>query len=147
VKAEARVLEVNGERARLACDSAAAVCPACAGRGSCALQRFAGGRESRLEISTHAVDGVVLAPGSRVWVKVDDGALVGSAARACLPPLAGLLAVPLLVHTVAAGSGEGVLLLGAVVGLLLGWAAARVWLGRSPPQFAVGMAEEPGHDG
>ncbi len=147
MKAAARVLEVNGEQARLACDSTAAVCPACAARGGCALQRFAGGRESRLEISTHAVDGVLLVPGSRVWVEVDDGALVGAAARACLPPLAGLLAVPLLVHAAAVGSGEGVLLLGAVAGLLLGWAAARAWLRRSPPEFAVRLAEEPGHGG
>lgn len=141
------MLEVNGERARLACDSSVAVCPACAGRGGCALQRLAGGRESRLEISTHAVNGVLLVPGSRVWVEVDDGALVGAAARACLPPLAGLLAVPLLVHASDAGGGEAVLLLGAVAGLLLGWAAARTWLRRSPPRFAVRMAEEPGHDG
>ena len=147
MKSAARVLEVNGERARLACDSTAAVCPACAGRGGCALQRFAGGRESRLEIPTDAVDGVLLVPGSRVWVEVDDGALVGAAARACLPPLAGLLAVPLLVNATGASDGEGMLLLGAVAGLLLGWAAARAWLRRSPPKFAVRIAEEPGHDG
>jgi positive regulator of sigma E activity len=146
VKTAARVLEVNGERARLACDSVAAVCPACAGRGRCALQRFAGGRESRLEITTHTRDGVLLVPGSRVWVEVADGALVVAAARACLPPLLGLLAVPLLVNATAVGGGEGVLLLGAVAGLLLGWAAARAWLRRSPPKFAVRMAEDPGLD-
>ena len=43
-------------------------------------------------------------------------------------------------------SGAGALL-GAVAGLLLGWAAARAWLRRSPPKFAVRIAEEPGHDG
>ena len=146
MKTAARVLEVNGERARLACDSAAAVCPACAGRGGCALQRFAGGRETRLEIPTHTVDGVLLVPGARVCVEVDDGAIVEAAARACLPPLAGLLAVPLLMNATAVGGGEGVLLLGAVVGLLLGWVAARAWLRRSPPKFAVRMAEDPGLD-
>lgn len=92
------------------------------------------------------MDGALLVPGSRVWVAVDDGALLGAAARACLPPLAGLLAVPMLVRATGSG-GEGALLVGAVVGLLLGWAAARAWLRRSPPQFAVSMAEEPGHGG
>lgn len=143
MKTAARVLEVNGARARLGCDSAAAGCPACAGRDGCALQRLAGTRKSRLEVPTHAVDGALLVTGSRVWVEVEDGALLAAAARACLPPLAGLLAVPLLVHATTADGGEGALLLGAVAGLLLGWAAARAWLRRSPPRFAVRMAEEP----
>ena len=147
MKAAARVLEVNGERARLGCDSAAAGCPACAGRGGCALQRLAGARESRLEVPTHAVDGALLVTGSRVWLEVENGALLRAAARACLPPLAGLLAVPLLVRATTADAGEGALLLGAVAGLMLGWAAARAWLRRSPPQFAVWMAEEAGHGG
>lgn len=147
MQAAARVLEVNGARARLACDSTDAVCSACAGRGGCALQRLAGRSDARLEVSTRTVDGGLLVPGSRVSVELDDGALVGAAARAYLPPLAGLLAVPLLVRVVVADGGEGLLLLAAGVGLLLGWAAARAWLRRSPPQFAVRMAGEAGDAG
>jgi positive regulator of sigma E activity len=144
VKAAARVLEVNGSRARLECDSTTAACAACAGRGGCALQRLAGGRESRLEVPTRAVDGALLVAGSRVTVEVGEGELLGAATRAYLPPLAGVLAGPLLVR-VAADGGEGLALLGALAGLLLGWAVSRAWLRRSPPRVAVRLEDEPVH--
>lgn len=144
MKAAARVLEVNGNRARLECDSTTTTCAACAGRGGCALQRLAGGREPRLEVSTHAVDGVLLVPGSRVTVEVGEGELLGAATRAYLPPLAGVLAGPLLAR-VGADAGDGIVLVCALAGLLLGWLVSRVWLRRSPPRLAVRLAEEPVH--
>ena len=141
MKAVARVLEVDGGRARLECDTASASCPACAARGGCTLQRLAGRRHPRLEVPAFAADGVRLVPGLRVTIEVDEGQLLGAAARTYLPPLAGLLAGPLL--TVATvGGGEGLALLSAVAGVLLGWAAARAWLRRSPPGIAVHAAEE-----
>jgi positive regulator of sigma E activity len=144
VKAAARVLEVNGTRARLECDSTTATCAACAGRGGCALQRLAGGRESRLEVSTRAADGVLLVPGARVTIEVGEGELLGAATRAYLPPLTGVLAGPLLARAAADG-GEGLVLVGALAGLLLGWAVSRIWLRRSPPRIAVRLDEEPAH--
>jgi len=144
VKAAARVREVNGNRARLECDSATVACAACAGRGGCALQRLAGGHETRLEVSTSAVDGVLLVPGSRVTVEVAEGELLGAALRAYLPPLVGVLAGPLLAR-VGADGGEGGILLCAVAGLLLGWVVSRAWLRRSPPRVAVRLEEEPIH--
>ena len=81
-------------------------------------------------------------PGARVTVEVEDGVLLGAAARTYLPPLAGLLAGPLLADRVA-GGGELPLLLSALGGVLLGWAVARAWLRRSPPRIAVRPAEEP----
>lgn len=146
MKAVARVLEVDGERARLECDTASASCAACAGRGGCALQRLAGRRDSRLEVPALAADGVMLAPGARVTVEIDDGELLGSAARTYLPPLVGVLAGPLLARATA-GGGEVLVLLSALAGVLLGWAAARAWLRRSPPRIAVRPAEEPVHAG
>ena len=147
MQAAARVLEVSGERAQLACESTATVCSACAGRGGCALQRLAGRGDRRLEVPARTADGGRLVPGSRVSVEVEDGALVAAAGRAYLPPLAGLLAVPLLARAVIADGGEGVLLLAAVTGLLIGWAAARAWLRRSPPPLVVRIAEGPSHAG
>lgn len=144
MKAVARVLEVDGERARLHCDAASASCPACAARGGCLLQRLAGRRHSRLEVPAFAADGVRLVPGLRVTVEVEDGELLGAAARTYLPPLAGLLAGPLLAGAPARG-GELAVLLSALAGVLLGWALARVWLRRSPPRIAVRPAEEPVH--
>lgn len=144
MKAAARVLEVNGNRARLECDATMATCAACAGRGGCVLQRLAGDRESRLEVPTRAVDGALLVPGSRVTVEVGEGDLLGAATRAYLPPLAGLLAGPLLVG-VAADGGEALALLGALAGLLLGWAVSRAWLRRSPPRVAVRLEDDPVH--
>ena len=86
--------------------------------------------------------GARLVPGVRVTVEVEDGVLLGAAARTYLPPLAGLLAGPLLAGRVA-GGGELPLLLSALAGVLLGWAVARAWLRRSPPRIAVRPAEEP----
>ena len=141
MKAVARVLEVYGERARLGCDDASPTCPGCAGQGGCALQRLAGRRHSRLEVPALADGGARLVPGARVTVEVEDGVLLGAAARTYLPPLAGLLAGPLLADRVA-GGGELPLLLSALAGVLLGWAVSRAWLRRSPPRFAVRPAEE-----
>jgi positive regulator of sigma E activity len=146
VKAVARVLEVVGERARLECDAASASCPSCAARGGCALQRLSGRRHSRLEVAALAADGVRLVPGARVTVEVEDGELLGAAARTYLPPLVGLLAGPLLVGA-PTGGGELAVLLSAVLGVLLGWATARAWLRRSPPRIAVRSADQPVHAG
>jgi len=146
MKAVARVLEVDGERARLECDATSASCAACAVRGGCAMQRLAGRRHSRLEVPVLAADGVRLMPGARVTVEVEDGELLGAAARAYLPPIAGLLAGPALAGA-AAGDSEGIVLLGALAGVLLGWLAARAWLRRSPPRIDVRPAVEPVHAG
>ena len=142
MKAVARVLEVDGEWARLGCDVASASCPSCAATGGCTLQRLSGRRHSRLEVAALAADGIRLVPGARVTVEVEDGELLGAAARTYLPPLAGLLAGPLLAGRAAEG-GELAVLLSALAGLMLGWAAARAWLRRTPPRIAVRSAEEP----
>lgn len=144
MRAAARVREVNGNRARLECDSATLACAACAGRGGCALKRLAGGQEARLDVPAHAENGIRLVAGSRVTVEVAEGELLGAALRAYLPPLVGVLAGPLLAR-VGADGGEGVILLCAVAGLLLGWVASRAWLRRSPPRVAVRLEEEPVH--
>jgi sigma-E factor negative regulatory protein RseC len=141
MKAAARVREVNGSRARLECDTATLACAACAGRGGCALKRLAGSREPRLEVPARAIDGAPLVPGSRVTVEVAEGELLGAALRAYLPPLAGVLAGPLLARA-GAGGGEGVILLCALAGLLIGWLVSRAWLRRSPPRVAVRLEAE-----
>jgi positive regulator of sigma E activity len=144
MKACASVLDVHGDRARLQCDATSASCPSCAARGGCALQRLGGRGQARLEVAALAADGVRLVPGARVTVEVDDGELLGAAARTYLPPLVGLLAGPLLAGKVAHG-GEAAVLLSALAGVLLGCAAARFWLRLVPPRIAVRQAEEPVH--
>lgn len=144
MQAVARVLEVDRERARLECDAASASCPACAARGGCALQRLAGRRHSRLEVPALAANGQRLEPGLRVTVEVEDGELLGAAARTYLPPLAGLLAGPLLAGA-ASGAGELAVLVSALSGVLLGWTVARVWLRRVPPRICVRPVEETAH--
>jgi positive regulator of sigma E activity len=144
MKVVARVLEVNGERARLGCDVASASCPACAGRSGCGMQRLAGRRRAGLEAPALDAGGVRLVPGARVTVEVSDGELLGAAARTYLPPIGGLLAGPLLAAATV-GSGELAVLLSALAGALLGWAAARAWLRRSPPRIVVHAGEEAVH--
>jgi len=136
MKTAARVLEVTGDRARLACEAAGSSCRACAGGGGCALQRLAGLGGAALEVPRRGRDGVWLEPGALVTVEIGDGELLAAAARAYLPPLAGVLAFPLLTRA-AWGAGDGAALLAALAGLLLGWAAARAWLRHAPPGVVV----------
>ena len=81
-------------------------------------------------------DGSVLMPGQSVTIEVTDGELLRSAAKVYLLPLAGLLAGPALVRWIGAGS-ESAALIAAVTGVVLGWAVARGWVRRSPPNFTV----------
>jgi positive regulator of sigma E activity len=144
MKAAALVLGVEGGRARLECDAAAAACLACAGRGGCALQRLAGRSGARLEVPALDADGRVLVPGARVTVEIDDGELLGAAARTYLPPVAGVLTAASLAAATAAGH-EALVLLAGLAGLGSGWAVARAWLRRSPPRLKVLPEEAPGH--
>ena len=75
-------------------------------------------------------------PGDGVILEVDDGELLRAAALAYVPPLAGLLVVPLLVAPLLPGS-EPAVLAGAVLGLAAGWGAARALLRRSPPRYLL----------
>ena len=143
MRATARVLEVTGERAQLTCEAAEGACSACAGGRGCALKRLAGRGTVRLDVPRRDVGGVLLEPGARVTVEVGDGEMLVSAARAYLPPLGGVLALPLLTRA-AWGAGDGVALFAAVAGLLLGWAWARAWLRRTPPRVVVAVGD--GHD-
>jgi positive regulator of sigma E activity len=144
MRTAAKVLEVMGGRARLGCESMSSACSACSG-GGCALLRLAPRREPRVEVPWHDADGRRLEPGARVSVEVTDGELLRATLRACLPPLAGVLAGPLLARAVP-GVGDGIAAVAALGGLLLGWAIARTWLRRSPPAFAVRLDEPPCED-
>jgi positive regulator of sigma E activity len=142
MRTAAKVLEVMGGRARLGCESTSSACSACGGGGGCAMLRLAPRGEPRVEVPLHDADGRRLEPGARVSVEVADGELLGATLRACLPPLAGVLAGPLLARAVP-GGGDGIAAAAALGGLLLGWAIARTWLRRSPPAFAVRLDEPP----
>jgi positive regulator of sigma E activity len=137
MKTEARVLEVTDERARLGCDAVAGTCAAC--RGGCTLRRLAPGGTARLEVPRLDACGLPLVPGMRVTVEVADRDLAGAALRAALPPLAGVLGVPLLMRSLGggAGGGDAVEAVSALFGLLAGWTGARLWLRRAPPRVAV----------
>jgi len=139
MEAPALVREVDADRALLACEAPAAGCGACAGGGGCALRRLAGGGPALLAVPRRAPGGELLSIGTRVTVAVSEGELLRASGRAYLPPLAGLLAGPVLARALVDG-GDGWLLLGAVAGLVAGWAAARTWLRQVPPAVTVQVA-------
>jgi positive regulator of sigma E activity len=140
MKAPARVREVDADRALLACEApAAAGCGRCAGGAVCALRQLSGGQSARLAVPSRTPGGELLSVGTRVTVAVGEWELLRASGRAYLPPLAGLLAGAALARGLVAG-GDGWQLLGAVAGLVAGWAVARTWLRRVPPAVAVEVA-------
>jgi len=144
MRAAARVLDVRDDRARLACDEQP-TCHACRGGHGCALRWLGASGRAGLEVPSVDVDGTRLVAGQSVSVEVPDHELLGSAARVYLPPLAGLLVGPALVRWSGSG-GEVAALLAATVGVVLGWALARLWLRHSPPSVTVRHAWGPnGH--
>jgi sigma-E factor negative regulatory protein RseC len=138
MEAPALVREVDADRALLACEAPAAGCGACARGGGCALRRLAGGGPTLLAVPRRAPGGELLSIGTRVTVAVSEGELLRASVRAYLPPLAGLLAGPALARGLV--DGDGWLLLGAVAGLVAGWAVARTWLRQMPPAVTVNLA-------
>jgi sigma-E factor negative regulatory protein RseC len=140
MQARARVHAVHAGRVRLECESPAQACGACAGRGGCALRWLAGPGNPELDVAPPAPEGAPLRPGDGVIIEVDDGELLRAAALAYVPPLAGLLAGPVVVAALIPGS-ELAALAGALVGLAAGWGASRAWLRRSPPRYHLRIAE------
>ena len=139
MRTAARVHDVRAGRAWLACETAAG-CPSCSGGRGCALRWLSRPGQPLLEVPERRPDGGRLAPGEAVTIEVPEGELLGAAARAYLPPLAGLLAGPLLAVTWAAG--ELAVLAAAVAGLAAGWVLARGWLRRSPPRYRLARPQE-----
>jgi positive regulator of sigma E activity len=139
MRAAARVQDVRGDRAQLVCEAAPA-CAGCAGGRGCALRWLSGPGRPELEVPARGADGRRLLRGSCVAVEVADGELLRAAARAYLPPLAGLLGGPAAV--VAGAGGELAALAAAVAGLVAGGSVARALLRRRPPRFTV-VAGEP----
>jgi positive regulator of sigma E activity len=124
----------------LECEAAAEACGACAGRRGCALRWLARPGSPVFEVVDPAPGGRALSPGDCVILEVEDGELLRAAALAYVPPLAGLLAVPLVVAPLLPGN-EPAVLAGAVLGLAAGWGAARAWLRRAPPRYRLRVAE------
>jgi len=140
VQARARVQDVRAGRILLECEAAEAACGACAGRRGCALRWLAGPGNTQLDVDDPAPQGPALRPGDGVIVEVEDGELLRAAALAYVPPLVGLLAVPLVVAAFVPDS-ELAMLAGAALGLLAGWGAARAWLRRAPPRYRLRTGE------
>jgi sigma-E factor negative regulatory protein RseC len=140
MKATARVQQVRDGRAVLACETVASACEACSGGRGCALRWLGRQGGATLEAPELGSDGTRLVPGMAVVVEVGDGEVLRSAMLAYVPPLAGLLAGASIARMVAAGD-EVSAVLAAGAGLAFGWAAARVWLRRSPPRFQLRAPE------
>lgn len=119
-EASARVRRVEGDTAWVVSEAPAS-CGVCAGKG-CGSSVFA--RLLHAEEPEYPVQNRIDArPGDVVVVAIEDGALLGAAARAYLLPLALLLAGALA----AAPFGEAA----AVLGGLFGLASATLWLRRA----------------
>jgi sigma-E factor negative regulatory protein RseC len=119
-EASARVCRVEGDTAWVVSEAPAS-CGVCAGKG-CGNSVFA--RLLHAEEPEYPVlNRIDARPGDAVVVAIEDGALLGAAARAYLLPLA------LLLGGALAGSpfGEAA----AVLGGLFGLAAAILWLRRA----------------
>ena len=140
MRTAARVHDVRAGRAWLACEAAAG-CPSCSGGRGCALRWLSRPGEPLLEVPERRPDGGRLSPGEAVTIEVPEGELLRAAARAYLPPLAGLLAGPAV--AVAWTADELPALLAAVAGLAAGWTVARSWLRRSPPRYRLAGPERP----
>jgi sigma-E factor negative regulatory protein RseC len=122
------VVELRDGRVIVECrDHATAACGACASGRGCSWRRIS--RSSRLEVPVSRE--VAFAPGDRVELEVNDGRLLGAALRLYLPPLAGLLAGPILLHLTGQDGGTGPAA-AAALGLLGGFAFARRWTRRAP---------------
>ena len=142
MRTAAQVQQVRQGRVVLACDSLPAACDACGRARRCALRRLAQQGEVSLEVPQPDGQGAQVVPGTAVVVEVADRELLRAAALAYLPPLAGLLAGPTLVTSLAGGD-EPATVVAAVVGLALGAVVSRAWLRRSPPRVELHVAEAP----
>lgn len=142
MRATARVLEVEAGRARLSCETPATGCVACGGGRGCALRWLARSAGPTLEVAATSREGHPLVAGDGVALEVSDGELLRSTLLAYLPPLAGLLAGPLIVRFAVAGNEAGAAI-AAVAGLALGWGASRAWLRRSPPRYELSVESRP----
>jgi positive regulator of sigma E activity len=124
----ATVVEVRDDRAWLECRPAAVACGACADGRGCHWGSPAHTR--RIEVNLPA--GRSLESGDTVELEADETALFIAALRLYLPPLAGVIAGPVLLREL--GLDAGVLpLLAAAGGLLAGGLVARIWTRRVPP--------------
>jgi sigma-E factor negative regulatory protein RseC len=142
MRATARVLAVEDGRARLSCETEASGCLACSGGRGCALRWLARSGGATIDVPAASPDGHRLAPGDGVALEVSDGELLRSTLLAYLPPLAGLLAGPLIARVAVAGD-EAWAVVAAVAGLALGWGTSRAWLRRSPPRYQLRVSPRP----
>ena len=105
-------------------------CPTCAEGKGCAggvLGKLANRKDRRVQVSNP--DGIAVRPGDWVRIGLDESALVQGALLVYLLPLLALIVVAGVLH--AAGAGEGVITLAALLALVGGFAVA-AWLQRKP---------------
>lgn len=134
MQALARVRDVQEGRLVLSCETTAAACSACGGRG-CAL-RWLAARDGVLDLPLQSKALTGLAPGDAVVVEVSETELLRAAALAYLLPLGGLLAGALAARVVAPATELAALVM-AGAGLALGWAWSRARLRSRPPGYRV----------
>jgi sigma-E factor negative regulatory protein RseC len=125
-----RVLEVSGDRARLASEEIGH-CDLCGGTRGCGLRLFGARRRAAMEV--HDCAGAApLSPGQLVLVSVAEGTIVRAAAASYLLPLAGLLGAAALARWFGAGETLGFI-------AALGGAAGAVWYGRRRHAERLGL--------
>jgi sigma-E factor negative regulatory protein RseC len=122
------VVAVTDGCAIVECATLPSGCSTCASGGGC--RGFAATPGSRT-LSVPLPAGESWRPGDLVELTVDETALLRGALRLYLPPLAGVLAGPALLHAWGGATGAWELAAGAV-GLLAGLVAARLWTQRTP---------------
>ncbi len=139
IREQGQVLSVDGYTARVSIQrqSTCGSCSARSGCGSGVLSEVLGRKAVELSV----VHSGHLQPGDSVTLGIRDHALVSGALAMYLLPLAGLIGVPVLAMLLLPGFGEGVYLLGGVLGFGAGLAGVRIWLRRRAPELAPVLLE------
>jgi sigma-E factor negative regulatory protein RseC len=123
----ARVIDTQGDMARVEADYGGGCGGSQCARGGCGAallaQLFTRNPRARLTV----LNPIGARPGERVVVGVEEGSVLAATLRVYLLPLVFLLAGALLSRSL--GGGDALAAAGALAGLVLGWATARI-LGR-----------------
>jgi sigma-E factor negative regulatory protein RseC len=137
IEERARVIEVQGSDALVAALRSSG-CGACGAQRGCGVSTL--GKLLRLSPPVWKVENTGAARvGDEVILGIEDDALLGAAALAYVPLLAGLLLGAAL--GAAAGSGEAMVLLGAVLGLSGGFGSSRALAATASARYAPRMLD------
>jgi sigma-E factor negative regulatory protein RseC len=126
---QGRILEVNGDRARVLVDGDSA-CPRCASGRGCGAGLI-GGRARMRELELRVDKNLGLNPGDTVWLELPPARLVEAATCGYGLPLAGILVALAIAQLVNGPIGDAAAVTLALTGLIAGGIGGRLLLARN----------------